>query len=157
LSSRASTRFEDFYSENPHIERNALAQYLGLPGLLNDQFINTMADPNQSLISLDQFYVALRKVFCSSLDDKLELCFSVFDFNHDGMITTEDVSLIMYHIGVATRDKVVSLVEHAFDGFCVEMDFTRFRDFTLSRSSEMLIAVMRCFQEYIPCAPSILR
>jgi len=57
-------------------------------------------------IELREFIHGFFKVFYSNLETKMKLSFDIYDFDRDGLISREDVRLILSHIPIEKQLKV---------------------------------------------------
>jgi Ca2+-binding EF-hand superfamily protein len=54
---------------------------------------------------LDQreFLTGLFRLYCSSFDEKIEFIFEIYDFDHDGFISKNDISTILASLPVINQ------------------------------------------------------
>jgi Ca2+-binding EF-hand superfamily protein len=53
---------------------------------------------NDQRVVLDKFITTMQLVYSSTLEDKMQLVFNIFDFDCDGKISAEDVKLVLSYI-----------------------------------------------------------
>ena len=87
-------------SKSKGINKVSILNYSQLPGIIGERFFAVMDTTNGGYIDLKTFVRGLFKVYYSSLDEKVQLIFDMYDFDGDGYIDKEDVRLIMTHIPV---------------------------------------------------------
>ena len=87
-------------SKSKGINKVSILNYSQLPGIIGERFFSVMDLSGTGYIDLKNFVRGLFKVYYSSLDDKMQLAFDMYDFDADGYIDKEDVRLIMSHIPV---------------------------------------------------------
>jgi Ca2+-binding EF-hand superfamily protein len=44
------------------------------------------------------------QIYCSKLEDKIKFTYKIYDFNHEGSISPEDVRLVLSYIPIETLD-----------------------------------------------------
>jgi Ca2+-binding EF-hand superfamily protein len=110
--------FKDIYkdlanrSENPTkgIEKFTILQYCNLPGVYGDRFFAILDTDGSGFIELKEFLVGFFRVYCSDFETNLKLAFEFYDFDKDGFISEEDVSLVLsyadiHHNGEAEEEE----------------------------------------------------
>jgi Ca2+-binding EF-hand superfamily protein len=53
---------------------------------------------NEQRVVLEKFISTMQLVYSSTLEDKMQLAFNIFDFDCDGKISAEDVKLVLSYI-----------------------------------------------------------
>ena len=100
--------FKDIYkdlsnrSEDPDkgIEKFTLMQYCELPGVYGDRFFAILDTDDSGFIELKEFLVGFFRVYCSDFETNLKLAFEFYDFDKDGYISEEDVSLVLSYADI---------------------------------------------------------
>lgn len=100
--------FKDIYkdlanrSENPDkgIEKFTILQYCELPGVYGDRFFAILDTDGSGFIELKEFLVGFFRVYCSDFETNLKLAFEFYDFDKDGYISEEDVSLVLSYADI---------------------------------------------------------
>lgn len=77
-----------------------LVEFINLPGILSDRFYTLIGNNNKfdSRVVLEKFIETMQTVYSSTLEEKMQLAFSIFDFDSDGKISAEDVNLVLSYI-----------------------------------------------------------
>jgi len=97
LALRSSTPPLNFKIKS--IDRVTFLEYVNLPGIVSDRFFLLATEgAKENRIVQEQFVNLMLRTFASSLDDKMELAFSMYDFDGDGEITAEDVRILLSYI-----------------------------------------------------------
>jgi len=100
--------FKDIYkdlasrSENPNkgIEKFTILQYCELPGVYGDRFFAILDTDGSGFIELKEFLVGFFRVYCSDFETNMKLAFEFYDFDKDGYIWEEDVSLVLSYADI---------------------------------------------------------
>ena len=100
--------FKDIYkdlanrSENPTkgIEKFTILQYCNLPGVYGDRFFAILDTDGSGFIELKESLVGFFRVYCSDFETNLKLAFEFYDFDKDGFISEEDVSLVLSYADI---------------------------------------------------------
>ncbi len=84
------------------IDKVTLIEFISLPGILSDRFYSLVGslDKASSVVTLERFLSTMIQVYCSTLDEKMQLVFKMFDFDSDGKISAQDVRLILSYIPI---------------------------------------------------------
>ena len=85
------------------VDKVTFIEYINLPGILSERFFSLTcpcgsAQKVDSRVLPDKFINTISTVYCSSLEDKMQLVFQLFDFDLDGRISADDVRLVMNYI-----------------------------------------------------------
>ena len=88
---------------NQLIDKVTLTEFTQLPGILSDRF-NALCGSNpkaqEARVPSEKFLSTLTAVYSSTLEEKMKLCFDVYDFDQDGKINAEDVRIVLSHIPI---------------------------------------------------------
>lgn len=74
--------------------------YTQLPGVIGERLFSVFDLSKSDFIDLREFVHGCFKIYYSSLDAKIKLTFDIYDFDHDGFVTQDDVRLILSHIPI---------------------------------------------------------
>lgn len=100
--------FKDIYKDlvgqsgdkSKGINKVTLVAYSHLPGILGERFFAVLDLSKSGHCDLREFVFGCFKIFYSNLETKMKLCFDIYDFDNDGMISSEDVRLILSHVPI---------------------------------------------------------
>jgi Ca2+-binding EF-hand superfamily protein len=94
-------------SEDPDkgIEKFTLLQYCELPGVYGDRYFAIIDTDGSGFIELKEFLVGFFRVYCSDFETNLKLAFEFYDFDKDGYICEEDVSLVLSYADIHHQNK----------------------------------------------------
>ncbi len=70
---------------------------MALPGLIGERYIKCMTRNPKEGIDKNGFIDAMRIVFRGILEERIRLVFDMYDFDFDGIITKEDVRMLLSH------------------------------------------------------------
>ena len=104
--------FKDIYkdlasrSENPEkgIEKITILQYWELPGVYGDRFFAILDTDGSCFIELKEFLVGFFRVYCSDFETNMKLAFEFYDFDKDGYISEDDVSLVLSYADIHAKE-----------------------------------------------------
>lgn len=104
--------FKDIYKdlqsrsddEAKGINKVSLLEYAHLPGVLGERFFAVMDTDNNNYLDQREFFTGLLRIFCSNFDQKTAFVFEIYDFDNDGFIAKNDISIIMSSLPVINFD-----------------------------------------------------
>lgn len=77
----------------------AFFEYSKLPGIICDRFFSLFEkSQDNKVIEEEGFIKGFTKVYLSSVDEKLDLTFRMYDFTAKGKVTKEDVRILMSYV-----------------------------------------------------------
>lgn len=87
-------------SKQNTVDKVTLVEFINLPGILSDRFYTLMGNGVKTdlRVVLEKFINVMQQVYSSTLEEKMQLAFSIFDFDSDGKISAEDVQLVLSYI-----------------------------------------------------------
>ena len=77
------------------INKVQFLNYALLPGMLGERFFHVMDSDQDGYLSNQEFMEGFLRLYCSNFDDKILLIFEIYDFDHDGFITKDDIATIL--------------------------------------------------------------
>ena len=80
------------------LDKVTFIEYCNLPGIINDRFFKMLDINSDGLITEGSFIQCMTMVFISDLDTRMRLTFNMYDFNGDGLISKEDVRIVLSYI-----------------------------------------------------------
>ena len=90
-------------------------EYVSLPGVLSERLYAILsADSSDGRVNPDKFYKIMSTIYCSDLMQKMNLVFSLYDFDNDGYIQREDVKILLSYIPF--RNKTAEGSSHSLGG-----------------------------------------
>jgi Ca2+-binding EF-hand superfamily protein len=87
-------------SKTQTVDKVTLVEFINLPGIMSDRFYTLMGNnnKNEQRVVQDKFISTMMLVYSSTLEEKMQLAFNIFDFDCDGRISAEDVKLVLSYI-----------------------------------------------------------
>lgn len=70
---------------------------------MSERFFSVIDENNDTYIDQKEFIHAMFKVYYSKLESKIKLVFDMYDFDSDGMISKEDIRLVLSHIPLSVN------------------------------------------------------
>ena len=117
----------------------------------------------------------------------MKLAFEFYDFDKDGYITEEDVSLVLSYADINTKDgeeekrdkygrrrsqsptnhnfedrlenqrEIAKVTEKMFKGSEKKMNYEEFKEFNTNESSETILCVLKALKQHIPCTDNFYK
>ncbi len=85
------------------INKVTFSKYYELPGIINDRLFSVFdVNRNEYLDSLE-FIDGMRVLYTESFDNLVTFIFNFYDFDKDGRISKEDVSVVLSYIPLNTK------------------------------------------------------
>lgn len=163
-----------------------MLQYCELPGVYGDRYFAILDTDGSGFIELKEFLVGFFRVYCSDFETNMKLAFEFYDFDKDGYITEDDVSLVLSYADinakneeeeekdVYARRRSASPRNHDFNdrienqkeiGKIIEimfnskskMNYEEFKKFNTNESSETILCVLKALKEHIPCTDNFYK
>ena len=69
-----------------------------MPGVIADRFFALIDDNENARIEFKEFMTALLRIYCADLEQQYKVAFEVYDFNKDGVISREEVRLVLSYV-----------------------------------------------------------
>lgn len=115
LNLRAAAEID---SEPDYLDKVSFVEYTSLPGIINDRFhilfseqankkYQTVHFKRYERVKKSKFIDNITLIFIGSLDDKIKFTFKMYDFDNDGIITPEDIRMIMSYLPFKRNGKLV--------------------------------------------------
>lgn len=82
-------------NKNKGINKISFINYCQLPGLVAERLFSILDVDKNSYLSEDEFLNGFLTFYCSNFNEKMKLCFDVYDFDNDGLITQKDIITII--------------------------------------------------------------
>jgi hypothetical protein len=78
----------------------AFSRFFPLPGLINKRLFNVLDTDKDGYLSPKEFIKGLSIIYCEEICSLIEFIFLFYDFDYDGLISSEDIHAIMSYIPV---------------------------------------------------------
>ena len=105
-------------SDNKYMGINKItfAKYYELPGIISDRLFNVFDVQHTEYLDLESFMKGMLTLFTKGFDELVRFIFSFYDFDNNGMISKEDVRVILSYIplnrGRIKKLKGIAVNEH---------------------------------------------
>lgn len=80
-----------------------------LPGIISDRLFAVFDKNKNDCLDLSEFIDGMSSLFSESFDKMEKFIFNFYDFDKDGIITKEDVRIVLSYIPLNLRSKVSSV------------------------------------------------
>ena len=102
-----------------YVDNVAFFEFTKLPGIICDRFFSTFERTKEGFILEESFIEGFIRVYLSSLEDKMQLTYDMYDFNQKGNIGKEDVRIVLSYVpfrpDAATGDGSPRSLEGLYD------------------------------------------
>ena len=85
----------DASSKKKGIMKMIFLDYLKLPVFISEKVFNAFDKDKDGFLNLKEFVFGMNTLYNGTFEETLELIFEILDFNQDGLIEKDDVSLIL--------------------------------------------------------------
>ena len=86
------------------INKITFAKYYELPGLINERLFQLFDRDNNGYLDGKEFINGMIILFTESFSTLTKFIFSFYDFDQDGLITREDVRIVLSHVPLQTKN-----------------------------------------------------
>ena len=83
-------------------------QYYDLPGFILERLFNTLDKEKTGFLAQDEFSEGLLTLFTGNFEKLCETTFNIYDFDKDGIINIDDISLVLSYIPLKTINEINS-------------------------------------------------
>lgn len=77
------------------VNKLSFLNYCQMPGLLAERIFAIIDRDKNSYLSQEEFLDGFLIFYCSKFEEKLKLCFDIYDFDNDGLISQKDIITII--------------------------------------------------------------
>lgn len=82
--------------------------YYDLPGIISDRLFAVLDKNNNEYLDMTEFIEGMSTLFFDSIDKIEKFIFNLYDFDKDGIISKEDVRVVLSYIPLNVKTKVNS-------------------------------------------------
>lgn len=107
-------------------------------------------------VSLERFQEVFSTIFVGQEQDQMELIFDMFDFNHDGIISQEDMKVLLNYLPVDIS-KINGVDHRPVEIYKQGNDINMNKMHFYLSSSQIGKWILTLFHRTIPCAKHILK
>ena len=91
LSYRSSEKEKGF-------DKHIFSQYYNLPGIINDRLFSVLDTDHNGYLDIKEFIEGMVTLFSESFSKLVKFIFKLYDFDHDGKISKEDVRVVLSYV-----------------------------------------------------------
>ena len=88
------------------INRITFTKYYVLPGIISERLFNVLDIDKNGFLDPKEFINGMIILFTESFSNLVKFIFNFYDFNHDGIITKEDVRIVLSYVPVLQKRKL---------------------------------------------------
>ena len=134
------------------------SEYLNLNLYICEKLFNSLEKQKDGFLHKQDFVNGLYNLYLGSFNDCAQIIFSLFDFNHDGIINKDDMKLLLSYIPQIDNEykkqiqllkKLDKIIEETFDGEN-ELLFKEYLNSLKSKNSESFLQLMIYFYKNKP-------
>jgi Ca2+-binding EF-hand superfamily protein len=88
------------------INKITFTKYYVLPGIISERLFNVLDIDENGFLDPKEFINGMIILFTESFSNLVKFIFNFYDFNHDGVITREDVRIVLSYVPALQRNKL---------------------------------------------------
>ena len=137
---------------NNNFDTYTFQELIGLPMIVSDKLYYTFTSHQEKQLNYQEFSSGLYDLLFGDLDDKMSIIFDLLDFNGDGNITFEDVSLILSHLHfIDNNTETIPLLEKIISNFFGTNKFKLDKEncFNIKKNFDVLLLTLLFLNKYI--------
>lgn len=125
------------------------------PLLFSQKLFRLIDKEKKGFISNRQFIEAMYKLFNGPMTERIRMLFDLLDFNEDGIVNTEDILLITYHISLrANFNKLSKLKQMILNHINGRINYEEFTN-TISLNSDLIWYLCLMLDKLCPLTPDV--
>ena len=158
------------------INKITFSKYYELPGLISERLFSVFDANRNDYLDPNEFIHGMTILFTTSFDNLVKFIFHFYDFDHDGLITKEDVRVILSYVPLQTQgyrtqtsdcaledfneriesqDELFKILKNAFEDK-ENMDQEEFIQVIQNKSSDIFIFILLYLMANRPFTPKTL-
>ena len=137
---------------NNNFDTYTFQELIGLPMIVSDKLYYTFTSHQEKQLNYQEFSSGIYDLLFGDLDDKMSIIFDLLDFNGDGNITFEDVSLILSHLHfIDNTTETIPLLEKIISNFFGSNKFKLDKEncFNIKKNFDVLLLTLLFLNKYI--------
>jgi len=137
---------------NNNFDTYTFQELIGLPMIVSDKLYYTFTSHQEKQLSYQEFSSGIYDLLFGDLDDKMSIIFDLLDFNGDGNITFEDVSLILSHLHfIDNTTETISHLEKLISNFFGTNKYKLDKEncFNIKKNFDVLLLTLLYLNKYI--------
>ena len=137
---------------NNNFDTYTFQELIGIPMIASDKLYYTFTMHQEKLLTYQEFSGGLFDLLFGDIDDKMSIVFDLLDFDGDGVITTEDVFLILSHFHlIDNTSDTIHLIEKLITNFFGVNKYKLDKEncFNIRKNFDVLLLVLLFINKYI--------
>ena len=103
---------------NNNFDTYTFQELIGLPMIVSDKLYYTFTSHQEKQLTYQEFSSGIYDLLFGDIDDKMSIVFDLLDFDGDGVITIEDVFLILSHFHlIDNTTETIPILEKLISNF----------------------------------------
>ena len=90
------------------ITKLTFSKYYGLPGIINDRLFEVFDKDKNGFLDPTEFLQGMVTLFSSNFEESVKFIFNFYDFDKDGLITKDDIRVVMSYVPIQTKIRAKS-------------------------------------------------
>lgn len=99
------------------ISKLTFSKYYGLPGIINDRLFEVFDKNKNGYLDPTEFLQGMVTLFTSNFEESVKFIFNFYDFDKDGLITKEDIRVVMSYVPIQTKIRSKSHLKYESEDF----------------------------------------
>lgn len=137
-----------------YIKREYLTKLLPVEGIISERIFNLMKRQSHSVVGMKDLISFAKVIYSGSLEARIALIFSIYDYDGNGKITKEEVRRILSYIPtmqedsedtafnffLLTQKEIIDMTDVCFNA-SEELNYEGFKEVTQVKCSDMFYTV----------------
>eukprot|EP01066_Platyproteum_vivax_P003168 Platyproteum_vivax@DN14058_c0_g1_i1.p1 len=90
-------------SADQTVDKDTFLKYFPMPGVLGERLFAVFDRDSSNTIDFQEFFTGMALIYNGTLDEKRKLLFDMYDLDGNGVITREELSMMLKHIPAAFK------------------------------------------------------
>ena len=99
------------------ITKLTFSKYYGLPGIINDRLFEVFDKNKNGFLDPTEFLQGMVTLFSSNFEESVKFIFNFYDFDKDGLITKDDIRVVMSYVPIQTKIRSKSHLKYESEDF----------------------------------------
>ena len=137
---------------NNNFDTYTFQELIGIPMIVSDKLYYTFTMHQEKQLSYQEFSSGLYDLLFGDFDDKMSIVFDLLDFDGDGVITSEDVFLILSHFHlIDNTSDTIHLIEKLIINFFGVNKYKLDKEncFNIKKNFDVLLLVLLFLNKYL--------
>ena len=136
---------------NNNFDTYTFQELIGLPMIVSDKLYYTFTTHQDKQLTYQEFSGGIYDLMFGDIDDKMSIVFDLLDFDGDGVITLEDVFLILSHFHlIDNTTETIPLLEKLISNFFGNNKYKLDKEncFNIKKNFDVLLLVLLFLNKY---------